>query len=98
MHRILSGDLPSILAEPWRSSCSQCPRLCSLNCSQKHPLDMGASFPLYFKLSNLIAYQQTKNLCSILCEVLTSMQPADVESSGGESEIPMNVLVLNHPA
>ena len=53
--------------------------------------------PVVFKLSNLIAYHQAENVGGILSEVLTSMQPADVESSGKESEIPTNVLVLNHP-
>jgi hypothetical protein len=47
--------------------------------------------------SNLIAYHQAENVSGILSEVLISMQPADVESSGKESEIPTNVLVLNHP-
>jgi len=48
MHPILvRRSAISILAEPWRRSCSQYPRLCSLNCSLKRPLDMGALFPLY---------------------------------------------------
>ncbi len=86
MHPILvPRSAISILAEPWRRSCSQCPRLCLLNCSQKAPTGHGSFIPAGInKLSNLISYYQAKNLDSILSEVLASMQPADVGSSGEE--------------
>ncbi len=85
MHPILvRRSAISVLAEPWRRSCSQCPRLCSLNCSLKLHWTWELHSRCINKLSNLIAYHQAKNLDSILSEVLASMQPADVGSSGGE--------------
>ena len=49
------------------------------------PTGHGSFIPtVLISFPNLIAYHQAKNLDSILSEVLASMQPADVGSSGGE--------------
>jgi len=54
-----SGDLTiSILAERWRF-CSQCPRLCSLNCSLKRS-GQGSFTPVVFQFrSDRLSHPKT---------------------------------------
>jgi hypothetical protein len=70
-------------------------RLCSLKLHAEAHWDKGFILVVFSFQSD--RYHQAENVSGILREVLISMQRADVESSGGPSEIPTNVLVLNHP-